>query len=297
MPFGDFVQKYNLDAAVPTIWKFTNYAGDILAETTAYIMAQFGAVHLNATANGGFLVPTIFNNSVLYARAAQQLGSDLLLSSTIISVSRDDTGVNLVVNSNGHQQLIKAKKLLVTAPPLSSILKPLNLDPVEEFVFSQWEYQSAYVGILANTGLPDGLEVVNGVTDSSPNVLNLPGAYGQDYVQDFVFTGVPGLYRTSVIGRPGLSPQEAQQMVHEANGKVAAMEQPSQFVAFASHTPLQVRGTVQGIRSGFYQEAFGLNGRHGTFYAGAAWASDYTSVHWLYLEEVILPMILKSLLE
>jgi hypothetical protein len=131
MPFGDFVQKYNLDAAVPTIWKFTNYAGDILAETTAYIMAQFGAVHLNATANGGFLVPTTFNNSVLYARAAQQLGSDLLLSSTITSVSRDDTGVNLVVNSNGHQQLIKAKKLLVTAPPLSSILKPLNLDPVE----------------------------------------------------------------------------------------------------------------------------------------------------------------------
>jgi hypothetical protein len=85
MLFGDFVQKYNIEAAVPTIAIFIDTVGDMFTETTAYIMSEVGAVVLNATANGGLLVPTTFNNSELYAHIAQQLGSDVLYSSTICS--------------------------------------------------------------------------------------------------------------------------------------------------------------------------------------------------------------------
>jgi hypothetical protein len=296
LPFGEFVQKYNLQAAVPIISQFVNYVGDVLAEPTAYIMTLFGAVQLNATANGGLLIPTTYNNSVLYERIAEQLGPDVLLSSTLTGAKRNGTTVELTVSADNCTKNISAKKLLVTAPPLAKTLAPLGLDAYEESVFTQWRYQSAYVGVLANTGLPDNLEILNADPDSSPNVLNLPGSDGTNYVASFTYSEFPGLYRTSVIGGPSLSSSGAKALVTDALAHVAGNASAhAQFVAFASHTPLEVRATAQGISSGFYQQAFGLNGHLNTFYTGAAWASDWTSVQWLYLEEVILPLIAQSL--
>jgi hypothetical protein len=295
MLFGDFVQKYNIEAAVPTIAIFIDTVGDMFTETTAYIMSEVGAVVLNATANGGLLVPTTFNNSELYAHIAQQLGSDVLYSSTICSAQRNDNTVSLVVNSPDGQKTVNAKKLLVTAPPLRDVLRPLDLDNVEEAIFARLKYNAVYVAVLANTGLPDGLEIYNNVPTSSPYVLNQPGTNGQPFVSEFIFTGVPGLYRTTVIGGPRLTADAATALIAEAAMKVANTTHPPQMLAFTSHNPLEMRPDPPGIRSGFYREAFGLSGRHGTYYSGAAWATDYTSVQWLFLEETILPMILKSL--
>lgn len=301
LPFGKFVEKYNLQAALPTIWGFTNWAGDILREPTAFILNHFSAVHLNATANKGLLLPTTLNNSVLYDKAAHFLGPDVLFSTTVTHAKRTDTSVRLVVHdSNGCPKLIRAKKLIVTIPPLPSILAPLRPDERELSVFARWIHQSAYVGVLANTGLPDGLDVVNAVPDSSPHTLNLPGAGGVSYIWNFIFSAFPGLYRTNIIGAPDLTADGAKALVTEALAKFGEagtfnVTEQTAWLAFGDHTPLQVRGKAVDIAKGFYQQAFALNGYKSTFYAGAAWASDYTSVHWTYLETVILPLVFKAL--
>lgn len=299
LPFGDFIKKYNLQAALPTIWTFVTYTGDVLREPTAYILNQFSAVHLNASANQGLLLPSTLNNSVLYDKAAQFLGPDILFSSTVVHAKRTDTSVTLEVNSGGCPKLIKAKKLIVTIPPLPSILAPLRPDERELSVFARWVHQAGYVGVLANTGLPDGLELINAVPDSSPRTLNLPGRGGASYVWNFVFSALPGLYRTNVVGKPDLTADGAKALVSEAFAEIAAagtfnVTEPV-WLAFGDHTPLQLRASAKGTATGFYQQAFLLNGYKSTFYAGAAWASDYTSVHWTYLESVILPLVFKAL--
>lgn len=196
-------------------------------------------------------MPTTLNNSELYAHITQQLGSDVLYSSTISSAQCTDTSVSLVVNSPEGQKLLEAKKLLVTAPPLTDVLKPLNLDNVEEAILSQWKYNAVYFAVLANTGLPDGVEIYNNVPKSSPCVLNQPGTNGQRFVSEFIFTGVPALYRTTVIGGPGLTADAATALIAEAAMKVANTTDPPHMLAFASHNPLEVRPDAPGTRSGF----------------------------------------------
>ncbi|KAF4538203.1 uncharacterized protein LTHEOB_10973 [Lasiodiplodia theobromae] len=304
LPFGEFVAKYKLEAALPTIWGFVSYTGDVLRESTAYILNQFSAVHLNATANSGLLLPTTMNNSILYERIAKHLGpTDVLYSTQVAFAERDDNCVSLIVKVNGcENKLIKAKKLLVTAPPLASGLAPLQLDAAELDVFTRWAYRSAYVGVLNNTGLRDNLDVVNAPPDASAGVLNLPGQKGESFVWNVIYSGMlPGVFRTNVVGDEKLEPEGAKKMVADAVAKFAetgalnATKEKLEWLDFGNHKPLQMRGKWADVAQGFYQKAFALNGKRSTYYAGAAWVSDYTSVHWTYLESTILPMILKAL--
>ncbi|KAL1616919.1 hypothetical protein SLS54_008124 [Diplodia seriata] len=306
LPFGDFVAKYNLQAALPTIWGFVSFTGDVLRESTAYVLNQFGAVHLNATANAGLLMTGTLNNSVLYDRIAAHLGpADVLYRATAVrAVERTADAVALVVadGTAGCKKLVKAKKLLVTIPPLASTLAPIfgpAADEEELEVFSRWTYRSGYVGVLNGTGLADGVEVVNASPSNAS--LNLPGGGGESFVWNVISSGLlPGVFRTSVVGDEGLTAEGAKGLVADALSRIGGagtlnVTQPPTWLAFADHKPLQVRAGREDLLDGFYRRAFGLNGRRSTYYAGAAWVSDYTSVHWMYLEKTILPMMLEAL--
>ncbi|KKY16196.1 putative amine flavin-containing superfamily [Diplodia seriata] len=225
LPFGDFVAKYNLQAALPTIWGFVSFTGDVLRESTAYVLNQFGAVHLNATANSGLLMTGTLNNSVLYDRIAAHLGAaDVLYRATAVrAVERTADAVALVVadGTAGCKKLVKAKKLLVTIPPLASTLAPIfgPADEEELDVFSRWTYRSGFVGVLNSTGLPDGVEVVNASPSNAS--LNLPGGGGESFVWNVISSGLlPGVFRTNVVGDEGLTAEGAKGLVADALSRI-----------------------------------------------------------------------------
>jgi hypothetical protein len=297
LPFGRFVAKYNLQAALPFLWQFVSAVGDVLAVPALFVIQNLNAVVLNLLQQpDGFFVPSSHNNSELYAAVQQYLSADLLLSSTVSVADRSDSGVKLVVNTPSGKKLVKAKKLLVTAAPTISNLKALDLDTTEKTVFGKWEWTSDWVGVISHTGLPDGLDLVNTVPDSSPSALNLPKS---SYVSSIGFSRVPGLYKVTVIGPPDLSEHRAKIMVREALGAVGdAGTLPTKhidFEAFSSHAPLQLRVSTEELKSGFFKKLYALQGRSSTFYTGAAWTMDYSAAVWLFTEVGVLPQMLPTL--
>lgn len=297
MPFGQFVAKYDLQAVLPFLWPFVSAVGDVLAVPTLFVIQNLNAVILNALQQpGGLFVPRSHNNSQLYAAVQQYLSTDLLLSSTVGVADRTDSSVRLVVNTPSGKKLIKAKKLLVTAAPTVDNLKKLDLDTTETEVFGKFEWSSDWVGVISHTGLPDGLDLFNVVPDSSPSSLNLPKP---PFVSDIKFSGVPGLYTTTVVGAPGLNEHRAKIMVRDALDAVGdAGTLPTKhidFEAFSDHSPLQLRVSSEELRAGFFKKLYALQGRRSTFYTGAAWTTDFTSVVWVFTEAGILPQILATL--
>lgn len=77
IPFGDFVKKYKLDGAVPTINSYAQGFGDILSIPTLYILKYFGLSVLQG-AQTGFLVTVRHDNSELYVKARAELGGKCL---------------------------------------------------------------------------------------------------------------------------------------------------------------------------------------------------------------------------
>lgn len=297
LPFGQFLAKYNLQAALPIMWSFLSALGDVLSVPTLFALQNFNAIHLNAIQQpGGFFVPSSHNNSQLYAAVQRYLSSDLLLSSTISVTDRTDSDVRLVVSTPSGKKLVKAKKLLVTAAPTIDNLRQLDLDTTETSVFGKWQYSSDYVGVLSHTGLPDGLDIVNVAQDSSPSSLSLPKP---PFVSEIKFSGVPGLYTTTVVAEPGLSEHRAKIMVRDALNKIGdAGTLPTKhvdFEAFSDHSPLQLRVSTDELKAGFFKKLYVLQGRRSTFFTGAAWASDLTSILWLFTETGILPQILATI--
>lgn len=297
LPFGQFLAKYNLQATLPILWSFISALGDVLSVPTLFALQNFNAIELNAIQQpGGFFVPSSHNNSQLYAAVQQYLSADLLLSSTVSVTDRTDSGVKLVVNTPSGKKLIKAKKLLVTAAPTIDNLKKLDLDVTETDVFGKWQYSSDFVGVISHTGMPDGLDVVNVVPDSSPTSLNLPKP---PFVSEIRFSGVPGLYTTTVVGAPGLNEHQAKLMVRNALNKIGdAGSLPTKhinFEAFSDHSPLQLRVSAEDLKAGFFKELYALQGRRSTFFTGAAWTSDFTSIVWVFTETGILPQILATI--
>lgn len=115
--------------------------------------------------------------------------------------------------------------------------------------------------MISHTGLPDGLYIINTVPDSSPGALNLPKP---PLVAEIRFSGIPGLYTTTIVGGPCLSEHQAKMMVRDALDKIGgAGTLPTEhidFEAFSDHSPLQLRVSSEELEAGFYKKLYALQG-------------------------------------
>lgn len=73
LPFGDFVKKYQLEAAVPTINDSAQGFGDLLSIPTLYVLKYFNRV-IPVGAQSVFLATLRHDNSELYEKARTELG-------------------------------------------------------------------------------------------------------------------------------------------------------------------------------------------------------------------------------
>ncbi|RAO64121.1 uncharacterized protein BHQ10_000133 [Talaromyces amestolkiae] len=303
LPFGEFVDKYDIGASLNTMYELDPAVGNFTTVPTVERIRTMGLSLVEQIATG-FLTTAHHNNSEIYSKIQTELlsASSLLLHSEVVLTQRqnDSEGVQLVVNTPEGRKLILAKKLLITIPPKPRLLKNFDLSADETAIFSKFIDVGYYTSIVKNTGLPDDLSVFNYNPDTPYNFPILPAVYN---VQT---TPVPGLH-LAIYGTPRsiesfpLSDEEVKsdiingiKTLQKANLDKFNQTEP-EFVVFSSHTPFYLQVSPDDIKDGFYGRLYALQGLRNTYWTGAAFRGQDSSDLWRYSEEEVLPGLLESL--
>ncbi|KAK2052904.1 FAD dependent oxidoreductase [Colletotrichum caudatum] len=286
LPFGQFVEKYNLTDVVQVVWIFAQGVGNLLETPTLYVLQNFGAPHLLGLSAGYVYAPG--GNQQVYDKAGAFLGSDVLYNSVVVSSKRTDEGVTAVVASGSTRKLVKAKKLLITIPPTVKNLAPFDLDDSETSVFKQWEDVPYYIGVVSKSGLPDLTNYLN-VDVTAPDALPQT-----PFVWRLETVGVPGYQTVKVIGEPDSA--KAQGLVTDAVRKIEAAANGTStgggdFSAWEAHSDLQLHVSPEAVKAGFYRDLYALQGKRSTYYTGNAWCSDYSPLLWAFTDSRVLPYL------
>jgi hypothetical protein len=60
---------------------------------------------------------------------------------------------------------------------------------------------------------------------------------------------------------------------------------------------MHLRVSPEDLAGGFIGRKYALQGRSSTFYTGAAWSAQFTTILWEYNDKYVLPRLLASLKE
>ncbi|RHZ55821.1 uncharacterized protein CDV56_106891 [Aspergillus thermomutatus] len=304
MPFGKFVEKYGIQAAIPSMYYFNPGVGDILSNPVIEQFRYWSSDMVGSVATG-FLGPVRRNVSELYTRAGAELSScsSLLLSSEVVHAHRADgeSGVMLIVRTPTGRKLILAKKLLIAFPPKLDFLAPFDLSATEKTLFSKYIDAGYYVGLVKNSGLPNNASISNAAQGHTEFTFPyLPAAYS------FAPSAVPGLqlvtYATGQTTKSLPLPDEAVKAdiintikrIQKQNPDKFTPTEP-EFVTFASHAPYNLQVRAEDIKDGFYDKLYTLQGQRNTHWTGAAWKGEDSSLLWRYSEEIVVPQVIEGL--
>lgn len=119
LPFGQFIRKYNLSDAVPYLSLYGQGWGNFVTLPTLlaikYFPPSFFGPDSLATGQGALAAK---NNSLIYGKAGEELGDNVLLSSTVVSMDRSRKNLaKLTVQTPSGKRTIHAKKLISAIPP------------------------------------------------------------------------------------------------------------------------------------------------------------------------------------
>lgn len=294
MPFGKFVEKYDLDDLINAVFTICQGYTPLLEISTLYVMKYFNLDLLNSL-NKGFLMTERNDVGELYEKAAAHLGSDVLLNTSLLKLDRSsDSGpAKILVQTPTGRKLILAQKIVSSIPLLLPNLGEFDLSPDEKSLFSQYYSSAYYAGILKNTGLPTTSPFYSTSPRPPHMIPELPGIYS---LNPHPTTGLVQVY----YGSPRELPEEdvkaniiaaVQRVQKERN---ISTEAPMEFVAFASHVPFNMMVSNEAIQEGFYEKLEALQGRKHTWFNGASVHTQDSSVLWRFTEE-LLPRIMEEL--
>ncbi|RHZ67148.1 uncharacterized protein CDV56_108096 [Aspergillus thermomutatus] len=283
--FGEFVEKYHLENSVQAV--FSHGSGNSLKLPTLYVIQYIGVPHA-AALREGYLRP-VNGIADLYTRARTILAPDVLYQTMAENVTQSSNGVEmLVLSSNGRKTLIQAKNMLVTIPPTLHHLTGFDLTFEETNLFSKWKYQSYYALIINETGLPDTTNIVNIDPDKTENPYSIPE---EPFIWRIDAQRVPGYRTIKLVGNEQFSPDDAKALLYDTFERMAAEgtypTQRPEIVRWGCHTPVTMMVTPDEIRQGFYERLYELQGQRSTFYTGAAWCSDYSTLLWGFTDGVV----------
>jgi hypothetical protein len=283
--FADFVDKYDLDSVVPLIFNYGQGLGDFLDLPAAYTVNNFGLGVVRNILSGSFITTAAHDNSLLYERATTHLGGDVLLESQVIRIDRSASEVRVFVATPDGPRLIRAKKLVVTVPPLLRSFAGFDLDAVERSLFGQFISGAYYTGVVRLSGVPEGVSLENVAAETPYNLPPLPGLYQVSP------TGIPGLYNVKYGSPAPLPAERVRRNIRADIERVAAAgTYPVKFEdleVFASHTPFELHVAPAAIARGFYGKLNGLQGRNRTYYTGAAFHSHNSTRIWNGIEGLL----------
>jgi len=278
-PFADFVAKHDFGSIVPLVFGYGQGIGDVLGLPALYAINTFGQGVVSNILRGSFLTTAARDNSLLYERATEHLGGDVLLSSRAVRVERSRSGVRVLVAGPGGPQVIEAKKLLVTIPPLVRDLAAVDLDGTERSVFGRFVPGAYYTSVVRLSGLPAGVGLDNVAPETPYNLPPLPGIYMVGP------TAIPGLYNVK-YGSPTPLPDAVVRREIQAGIERAGLRFEG-FATFAAHVPFELHLGPRDIAGGGYRRLNALQGRNRTYWSGAAWHSHNSARVWAGLERLL----------
>ncbi|KAF2104830.1 FAD/NAD(P)-binding domain-containing protein [Rhizodiscina lignyota] len=290
LPFGDFVKKYHLEDLAFSVFSNPQGAANppFLEQLTVNVLKITDESYLQGLQEGGDLVTANHDNGALYAAAQEELGSNALLSSTVIAAHRpsDDSCVSLVVKTPHGWKLVVASQLLVSIPLTIPNMAPFDLDNDERALFEKFHYSGYYTGIFKNTGLSKGTRYVNIDLDTEYHIPNLPGAY------DITPTAVEGIFYYWFGSPKELSQKEIEaEMIATVRRLTNSSDEVPEFVAFASHSPFKLEVSAEDIQDRFYDKLFALQGKRKTWYTGAAVESHNSGELWNFTNALLHRMV------
>ncbi|KAI0849456.1 FAD/NAD(P)-binding domain-containing protein [Daldinia vernicosa] len=286
LPFGEFVEKYNLQSVAYTIAQFATSNGNVFEQPTLYILKVADVPYIQGIINGDVLAPATYDAQSVFQKAQQDLGSDVLLRSTVSSATRSNTGISLVVNTPNGQKLIKANKLLVTVPPKIDNLKPFDLDQRESGILSKFQSKAFYTALLNQTGLAKGFSYYNakpaaGQTYHVPSLPLLQFIWATKDVDTF------WAWYSSATELPDAT---VKANIIKDFQALAPGSKP-QIMVFSNAGPSGVGVTADEIKNGFYKDLLSLQGYRNTWYTGSAWVSDHSAGLWNYTNYELVPKL------
>lgn len=112
------------------------------------------------------------------------------------------------------------------------------------------------------------------------------------------------LFRFLMVGTADLDVDGARALVFDGfdkmmdSGGALAGEDGSrsslEFAALEDHGPMHLRVGADELEAGFIQDLYALQGRRSTWYTGAAWSAQFTTVLWAY-NDILLPKIVQDM--
>ena len=287
LPFGQFVQKYNLSATLPIISLFCEGFGDLSTVPSLYVIRYIAADFLNYVFTNTFLTTAAHHNSLLYVAAKSLLGPSVFLRSRVISVSRPAQGPAILhVSTPAGVRSFRAKRILVSFPQLLSNFAGWDLDTTEHSLFSRFHATGWYTGLLRNTSLLNNLTLQNTGADTPFNLPALPSVY------NIGPSPVSGLFNVKYGNIANYTLKDVENSIVATLDRLrdlgAIPRGPKvQVPILRSHTPYALRVSVPDIQARFYDRLYALQGHRETYYTGAAFQRHDASYLWEYTKAVL----------
>ena len=287
LPFGDYVKKHHLDDLVTTVFAICQGYTPLLELSTVYVMKYFNAVLLNSLGRG-FLMTERNNVSELYQKAAEELGSDALLSSSVIAMDRSaKTGpTKVLIQTPSGRKLVLAKKIVSTIPHHIDNLRGYDLSDTEKSLFSQFYYSYYWTCVVRNSGLPTTAPIHACDSGKTHGVPELPGIYALNP------NPTSSLLQCYYASEYYLSEDQVKaniiadvQRVQKARGISATS--PPDFAVFENHTPFNMMVRKEAIQARFYEHLDALQGQRNTYYNGASFHTQDSSLLWQFTEKLV----------
>lgn len=268
---------------VPFAWGFAQGIGDLLGMPTVYVMKYLGLSSLQDLSTG-FLVTALHDNSLLYLSAQSILGSSVLYNSAILSVERNNNGVQVVIQQGPKLTLIKSSQLVVAIPPTLDNLKPFDTTHEENRVFKQFKHTEYFTALLRNTGIPPNTSLTN-LSPGAPFDLPSP-----PFLYNIGQTGVPGLVSATYISTTATTGNTIPDTIIDQIKKLQIPGKgPSEpvFADSSNHRPFELSVSSEAIKNGFYRDLYRLQGKERTWWTGAAWHAHDSSLIWRFTEGLV----------
>lgn len=292
LPYGDFLEKYNLQGLAFIAFSYIQGVGNILKQPTLYIMKYFAPSTVTAILddNPAFLTTANHDNHGLYVAAANELGPDAVLSTNVTEVERCNDTVYTVISTPSGSKLLKSSWLLIAIQPELSNLSPfLDLDSTESSLLAQFNNSYYWDGVVRNIGIPDNTSFANVDLSVALNLPTMPALY------QIESTSVPGLHSLYFSSPYYIPDSEVESQILttiaalvEAAGYPSPANGSTELVAFNSHAPFECTVSVDAIKGGFYARLNGLQGRRRTWWTGATWEAHDSSQIWNWTEYYLL---------
>lgn len=302
MPFGEFVEKYDLAATLPSIFYISPGLGTVVDQLTLTVLQAFPASNAegNVGQRAGY-APASGRNQDVYDAAADILGDKVYYNTEAVSTVRSDDSVTMTVKNSvtGEQTVVSASKLLLAIPPHPSHFTTFDMDAKETDVLGKLSYSRLWATAVQSDSLASDFFAFNlpsSANDSS--YLHYPALnFTSTYIP---FGNTSNLVATVTAGDDKLDAEETLKLFNQdvaalsGTGVVPASEKDVEVIHYSDHGLIHGRATAEDIKNGFFQDLNALQGYRSTWYTGNTFAAPVQTIIWAFNDQEIIPRILAA---